>query len=334
MDSKITHISKIEIKKLWGFKDIEWNLNPDVNILAGDNGSGKSTILKLVAGLMLGVMADDVKEMAEEVIISFNDINKINFFRVAKSSKDIDSSTKMNTYLEKLTADMKQKGEIYLNLNVEALMTEKELYIYIDMNHEDFLKILPTNIINTFDQALIGEESIQKLSDNQVKTQLDFQIYQLQNKYKDYQINLGKRAIESLKKEKNGLEEIDAKKNLFFDTIDHLFSSTQKHIDRQANDISFVLHQEKISPYQLSSGEKQILVILLTALIQDNKNCVMILDEPEISLHTDWQKELIRNIRNLNTNVQIIIATHSPFIVAKGWASEKYVFQMDKITLK
>jgi predicted ATPase len=56
----------------------------------------------------------------------------------------------------------------------------------------------------------------------------------------------------------------------------------------------------------------------------------MIMDEPEISLHTDWQEDLITNIRKLNENVQIIIATHSPFIIAHGWVNK--VFQVNKIT--
>ncbi len=42
------------IKKLWNKYDIEWNLNEDVNILAGINGSGKTTILNLIAGTILG----------------------------------------------------------------------------------------------------------------------------------------------------------------------------------------------------------------------------------------------------------------------------------------
>jgi predicted ATPase len=44
---------KIEIKGLWG-KYLEWHLNPDVNILAGINGSGKSTVLNITAGVLTG----------------------------------------------------------------------------------------------------------------------------------------------------------------------------------------------------------------------------------------------------------------------------------------
>ena len=67
-----------------------------------------------------------------------------------------------------------------------------------------------------------------------------------------------------------------------------------------------------------------MLIILLTVLIQDQKNCILLMDEPEISLHYEWQKRLIEIIRELNPNVQLIIATHSPFIAMDGW--------LDKIT--
>ena len=65
-------------------------------------------------------------------------------------------------------------------------------------------------------------------------------------------------------------------------------------------------------PYQLSSGEKQILVILLTVLVQDNRRGVLFMDEPEVSLHVEWQQRLISLIRQLNPNVQIVLTTHSP----------------------
>ena len=43
------------------------------------------------------------------------------------------------------------------------------------------------------------------------------------------------------------------------------------------------------------------------------------MDEPEISLHFDWQKKLIQYVRELNPNAQIILATHSPAVVMEGW---------------
>ena len=44
------------------------------------------------------------------------------------------------------------------------------------------------------------------------------------------------------------------------------------------------------------------------------------MDEPEVSLHVDWQQQLIDIILELNPNVQIILTTHSPAVIMDGWA--------------
>jgi energy-coupling factor transporter ATP-binding protein EcfA2 len=65
---------------------------------------------------------------------------------------------------------------------------------------------------------------------------------------------------------------------------------------------------------RLSSGEKHLLQILIAALgAQEN---TMLIDEPELSMHIDWQRELVKNVHLLNPNCQLIFATHSPEIMA------------------
>ena len=68
--------------------------------------------------------------------------------------------------------------------------------------------------------------------------------------------------------------------------------------------------------YDLSSGERQIFVLLSETLLQENRRHVFIADEPELSLHIEWQSSLVQNIRQLNSNCQIIFATHSPDLVS------------------
>jgi predicted ATPase len=65
----------------------------------------------------------------------------------------------------------------------------------------------------------------------------------------------------------------------------------------------------------LSSGEKQLLIILGQALLQESSPVVFIADEPELSLHVEWQEQLSPSIAELNPNAQVIFATHSPDIV-------------------
>ncbi len=71
---------------------------------------------------------------------------------------------------------------------------------------------------------------------------------------------------------------------------------------------------------QLSSGEKQLIILLTETLLQKKSQTIFIADEPELSLHIEWQRKIIPSIKELNPNAQIIVATHSPEIVGK-WKS-------------
>ena len=148
--------------------------------------------------------------------------------------------------------------------------------------------------------------------------------YQLQKKYLDYQVSIGKKFEKALHESKGNDNPSDSlgiveKKNLFLKIVDDLFSATGKSIDRNKNEITILSGKDELTPYQLSSGEKQLLVILLSVLVQDGKQSIFFMDEPEISLHFDWQKKLIGFINEINPNIQIILATHSPALIMESW---------------
>ena len=114
-------------------------------------------------------------------------------------------------------------------------------------------------------------------------------------------------------------QQLSQKKSRFQDIVDDLFRETGKKIIRTENELRFTQIGEVLLPYQLSSGEKQMLIILLTVLVEDNQPYVLFMDEPEVSLHLEWQKRLVDLCVELNPNVQIILTTHSPAIVMNGW---------------
>lgn len=84
------------------------------------------------------------------------------------------------------------------------------------------------------------------------------------------------------------------------------------------------LKNEEIGLYSLSSGEKQLLRIFIEVLVAQLSS--LIIDEPELSMHIDWQKELINDLTLLNPESQLIIATHSPEIMAT--LSEDKIFRL------
>ena len=161
---------------------------------------------------------------------------------------------------------------------------------------------------------------------------LDFQLYNLQRKYLDYQVNIGNRIIAELQAgDASAAQRLSQKKTRFQDIIDDLFQETGKKIVRTENEIRFTQIGEILVPYQLSSGEKQMLAILLTVLVEDDQPTVLFMDEPEVSLHIEWQKRLIDLIIELNPHVQIILTTHSPAVIMNGWVDK--VTEVGEITL-
>ena len=134
------------------------------------------------------------------------------------------------------------------------------------------------DIIRSFDRPLMNSDSISKVNVDLV-TELDWQLFQLQRKYLDYQVNIGNRIIETLQSgEADAAEkaqQISQPKKRFQDILDDLFTETGKKIIRSENEIKFSSLGEELAPYQLSSGEKQILVILLTVLVEDNEHYVL-----------------------------------------------------------
>ena len=190
------------------------------------------------------------------------------------------------------------------------------------------------DVIRSFDRPLLNIDTIGKLNMN-LATELDFQLFQLQRKYLDYQVNIGNRIIAALQSGEPDAaakaQELSAPKKRFQDIIDRLFSETGKRIVRTENEIRFSQIGETLVPYQLSSGEKQMLVILLTVLVEDSCPYMLFMDAPEVSLSVAWQQQLIALILSLNPNVQIILTTHSPAVVMNGWMD--HVTEVSDITI-
>lgn len=261
MAKRANYIKSVSIDNLWGKLTVKWDLRPDVNILSGINGVGKSTILNR--------------------IISFIEAHE---------------------------------GDTSPNTNpIEGVKIE------FDNPQADFIKY---NVIRSYDRPLMLKEVASKV-DHNISSELDWQLYLLQQRYLDYQVNVANRMIECLASDDEAVRAsashlIQAKKR-FQDLLDQLFSYTRKKIIRKRNDIAFEQEGRTILPYQLSSGEKQMILILLTTLVQDNEPYVLFMDEPEASLHIEWQQKLIAIIKELNPNVQLILTTHSPAVIMEGW---------------
>ncbi|WP_164876052.1 AAA family ATPase [Falsirhodobacter deserti] len=101
----------------------------------------------------------------------------------------------------------------------------------------------------------------------------------------------------------------------FESIINSLLSGKELHFDQRNVPKVHLASEQAVDIKVLSSGEKQLFILLGEALLQEGRPVVFISDEPELSLHVKWQSSLFKHVRSLNRSCQIISATHSPDIV-------------------
>ena len=272
------HITDIVIESMWGDTTLEWHgLDPGVNIVVGQNGFGKSTMLNLIRAVL---MKDD------------------------KFVKQLKAKVSIKTTVGEMAFDGKQMVHTPAFGGYDGLTS----FYYV----------------NTFDVPASKKSSLSQLG-----LTLDQVLYQRNPEvfsFSDYRLGMLKDLRSALAKQ----ERIDK----FFELINSLFVNTGKTIEiDDKNRVIFRKGDMTIEMERLSAGEKQILLLLFTLFLMEDKPTVLLLDEPEISLHIEWQDRLISLMNDLNPNCQIIMTTHSPNIFADGW-EDKLTFISDLVVEK
>lgn len=118
----------------------------------------------------------------------------------------------------------------------------------------------------------------------------------------------------------------------FQNIVNSLFALTYKRIEIEGNKFSIITANDTLPVNALSSGEMQVLLLLLRVFLLNGHEAVVLIDEPENSLDIDWQFDLINLLVRLNPNAQYFITTHSPAIFGDGWSDK--VWYMEQITQK
>lgn len=299
-------IKEFEIENLYGRYTIKSQLDEKVNIIVGNNGSFKSTILSFLR--FLAIAGVEPTLTYKNATMSLED-------GIAVSSKPMTSHSK--------------EGDAKANLSLTV--SEREFTLNgKEMPTEEYLKHLKLDFVSTFD---IKDKDV-----NTQQTLLDKRLEKLQSEYGYYLNGLQKQFTSYLNKQgvvtKEVYNQIYTRKSLFDNLVNGAFKETGKVIDNESEKLRFVIDgKTSIDANRLSSGEKQLLIILLTVLLEDGQEYVLMMDEPEISLHISWQYELLNWILELNPNVQLILTTHSPSIFSDGWG-EKAIYMEDITTIK
>ncbi|MDR0414970.1 MAG: ATP-binding protein [Prevotellaceae bacterium] len=289
-------IRHVKISRLWGQYEVDWQPHPDVNILVGINGSGKSALLQVIrAGL--AHKTDEGLSYLDRALSADNDISPCYAIRIEGDGIDVDIKT-----------DVKEeggRGAGHTELNNSKVECEYDL-------------------VSTFDNIASEKKALeQKLSP--LAAQLDAVIFDTQRR------SLNSYRLKATEDPGTGIR-ISKQLMKWIKVVNSFFAVTGKTLEMQGSNISFrQADGTTVVLDQLSAGEKQLMIILISALVQDGSPFILLLDEPEISLDIDWQYKLIETIRTLNPRCQLIIATHSPAVFGDGW-SDKLFFTEDLLT--
>lgn len=240
------------------------------------------------------------------------------------------------------------KYRLYINTEINKVSDEYRKDVFrkiLKINKRSNLKSITRNIeYKTLKTALenlgLTEISDNKLIDAYIKKQTEFIDSITKNKG---DIKLELEDINFLSNYQSILDIVDLtndvenKKKLLNQPIDNFINLIKQFLSQPQYKKELCIEdglKVKIDDNQiielrkLSSGEKQLLILLLETLLQKSTNTIYIIDEPEISLHLAWQRILISSILKLNPNIQLIIATHAPEIVANY---RKNIISMEKI---
>ena len=313
-------ISRLEIEDLYGKHNIKLAFDDKLTILVGINGAYKTTILNVISD-MLRLNADGNRYYLKHALMNLTDDCLVNYWQVngmslpqfrsfVNENKDLFSykNQLLSVFNERIDKDMPINGFYALLAKQEGKDLEDD--IFRQKVNLDFISNYDVKAETPSDKSLLDVQLNKLLS--------DYGFYLTdRNKEVHNRIALG----ESVNKEV--FNEIYKYNNIFRELVNRSFSETHKKLDDEESRLQFI-HEDgsKIDTWHLSAGEKQLLIILLTVLLERSKEYILLMDEPEISLHVDWQYELLNNIFELNPHVQVIMTTHSPMMFGSGWGDK------------
>ena len=295
-------IKSIKISQLFGDKNIKWNLQK-TNVLVGKNGMGKSTILQLIIATLSkkdtfkkSFLCESITIFTEQEDI-FSMRNETITDEIRKALlKALQDNPKILEQIKSESDNKFNSEQFYENLNNPYNKSELTAFISSSNDNDDklnfeFISTVNLNANSTQNLSLANGE-IQNILDLEIQTELQ-RLLAINDEV------LNKQLITAL--------------NI-------MFSESEKKVRLNTDfELEFFINNETLYFPQLSSGERQVIYILLKVAIATRNNALILMDEPEISLHLSWQEKLLTQIRKINPNSQIIIVTHSPAIVMNGW---------------
>jgi len=298
-------IKNLHIKEFKGLRDISINFEKndeplDLVVLAGSNGSGKTRVL-------------------ESILKYFQD--NLNY--------------KQNNIEAGIFYEEKEKNCIS---NVQDFFYGLENFSYREVNnplHEKYIEIKKKLDILPKVIYVPTEINFQKMDVASTTLVQEYKFINIvdTNLIKDIPSYIATKMISAMLKNKN--EKVGDVQKKVFNEINEIFENLSidvkvEDISQDGRNITLFTNSsgDEFDINELSSGEKQLFLRTLAIKMLNPENSIILIDEPELSLHPRWQQRIVDVYRKIGKNNQVIIATHSPHIL--GSVKKENIMLLDK----
>ena len=298
-------IKNLHIKEFKGLRDISINFEKndeplDLVVLAGSNGSGKTRILESILDYFQKIVNYIENENVAGVFFETDEQNCLN--------QGYDSNMLyliLNYYNDENNFE---RGRKVVEENLKVF--PKIIYVPTETNFQKVeiaspMLVREYKFLNIVDTGLIKD----------VPSYIATRIIEMANDQEDTPMQEIRTAV---------FKEI----NEIFEILD--LDIKISGISKNAKSIPIFTNSagDKFDINELSSGEKQLFLRTLAIKMLNPENSIILIDEPELSLHPKWQQRIVDVYRKIGKNNQIIIATHSPHIL--GSVRKENIMLLDK----
>ena len=298
-------IKNLHIKEFKGLRDISINFEKndeplDLVVLAGSNGSGKTRILESILRYFQDHINYKQNNIEAEIFYEEKEKNCIGNVRDFFYRLESFSYCEANDPLHEKHIEIKNKLDIL----------PKVIYVPTEINFQK-MNVASTTLVQEYKFI------------NIVNTNL----------IKDIPSYIATKMISAMLKNKN--EKVGDVQKKVFNKINEIFENLSidvkvEDISQDGRNITLFTNSsgDEFDINELSSGEKQLFLRTLAIRMLNPENSIILIDEPELSLHPKWQQRIVDVYRKIGENNQIIIATHSPHIL--GSVKKENIMLLDK----
>lgn len=303
-------IKNLHIKEFKGLRDISINFEKndkplDLVVLAGTNGTGKTRVLESILEYFQDYIYHNYKRNSNKIEMYFEEKEKI-------CRDNVGNEMELYAGLKEFSCNETNnpRNENHIKIKKELYILPKVIYVPTEINFQK-MDIATTNLVQKYEFL------------NIVNTNL----------IKDIPSYIATKMISEMFKNKN--EKVEDIQRKVFDEINEIFENLNidvkvEDISQDGRNITLFTNSagDKFDINELSSGEKQLFLRTLAITMLNPENSIILIDEPELSLHPKWQQRIVDVYRKIGENNQIIIATHSPHIL--GSVRKENIMLLDK----